>query len=47
MAFVKKQVLVKNKEERVACGEEYKDDTINEYWNHVVFIDEAHVDPKS
>ena len=47
MAFVKKQVLAKNKEERVKYGEEYKDDTIDEYWSHIVFIDEVHVNPKS
>ena len=47
MAFVNKQVSAKNKEERVAYREEHKDDTINEYWSHVVFTDEAHVDPKS
>ena len=47
MAFVKKQVSAKNKEERVTYREEHRDDTINEYWSHVVFTDEAHVDPKS
>ena len=47
MAFVKKQVSAKNKKERVIYGEEHKDDTINEYWSHIVFTDKAHIDPKS
>ena len=47
MAFVKKKVSAKNKEERVAYGTEHKDDTIDDYWCHICFTDEAHVDPKS
>jgi hypothetical protein len=47
MAFVKKQVSVKNKEGRVTYGEKHKDDTIDEHWSHIVFTDEAHIDPKS
>jgi hypothetical protein len=47
MAFVKKKVLAKNKEERMAYGVEHKDDTIDDYWSHICFTDEAHVDPKS
>jgi hypothetical protein len=47
MAFVKKQVSAKNKEERVAYGKQHQGKTIEEHWSHITFTDEAHVDPKS
>jgi hypothetical protein len=47
MAFVKKKISVKNKEERVKFGIRHEHDTIEDYWSHICFTDEAHVDPTS
>ena len=44
-AFVKKEILAKNKEERVAYGKEHKDKTVNNFWRYIFFADEAHIDP--
>ena len=45
MAFVKKQVSAKNKEERVAYGTEHIGKTIEDFWSCITFTDEAHHDP--
>ncbi|KAL5322950.1 hypothetical protein ACEPPN_007475 [Leptodophora sp. 'Broadleaf-Isolate-01'] len=47
MAFVKKQVSEKNKEERVTYGEEHVGKTIEDFWSCITFTDEAHHDPNS
>ncbi|KAH7370668.1 hypothetical protein BKA65DRAFT_488999 [Rhexocercosporidium sp. MPI-PUGE-AT-0058] len=47
MAFVKKQVSEKNREERVAYGERHLGKTIHDFWACITFTDEAHVDPSS
>ncbi|PMD18510.1 hypothetical protein NA56DRAFT_245081 [Hyaloscypha hepaticicola] len=44
-AFVKKEISGKNRDERVAYGEEYKEKTIDDFWKYIVFTDEAHIDP--
>jgi len=46
-AFVKKKISDKNKAERVTYGREHKDKSIEDFWQFVVFTDEAHVDPTS
>lgn len=46
-AFVKKEISGKNRDERVAYGEEYKEKTIDDFWKYIVFTDEAHIDPSS
>lgn len=43
-AFVIKQISAKNKYERAKYGEEHEDKTIDDFWSHIVFTDEAHVD---
>ena len=45
MAFVKKQVSGKNREERVAFGYKHANALIEEFWSHIVYTDEIHVDP--
>ena len=47
MAFIKKQVSAKNKKKRVAYSFEHKDHTIDDFWSHICFTDEAHIDLKS
>ena len=42
-AFVEKVVLGKNLNERRDYGAEHQDKSIEDFWEHVVFIDEAHV----
>jgi hypothetical protein len=45
--FVKKVISDKNREERVAYGLDHVWDSIFGFWDHIVFTDEAHVDPTS
>ena len=47
MAFVKKQVSDKNREERVAYKWEYYNKSMEDYWSYMFFTDEAHIDPTS
>ena len=47
MAFVKKQISEKNKEERVEYGQRHRNKTIEEFWSCITFTDEAHIDPTS
>ena len=44
MAFVKKQVSKKNKEERVEYGKRHAHKTIEDFWSCITFTDEAHID---
>ena len=46
-AFVKKKISDSNKAGRVAYSREHKDKSIEDFWQFVVFTDEAHVDPTS
>ncbi len=46
-AFVKKEILDKNKKERVAYGEEHKDKSVEDFWSYIFFSDKAHIDPTS
>lgn len=46
-AFVKKEISEKNKDERIAYGEEHKGKTIDSFWKYILFTDEAHIDPSA
>ena len=46
-AFVKKVISNKNKEEREKYGNDYKFKPLLDFFDHIVFTDEAHVDPIS
>ncbi|KAG9239836.1 hypothetical protein BJ878DRAFT_484395 [Calycina marina] len=47
MAFVKKQVSDKDRQERVAYGHGHGDKTIEDFWSCNMFTDEPHIDPSS
>ena len=47
IAFVKKEISSKNKEERVDYGEYHTSYQNNDFWTTIVFTDEAYVDPKA
>jgi transposase len=44
-AFIKKQISAKNRGERETYGERHLYDPLFGFFDHIVFIDEAHVDP--
>jgi hypothetical protein len=44
MAFVKKEVSTKNREERVAYGRDHQDKSMEDFWSYIMYTDEAHVD---
>lgn len=46
-AYVKKQIPASTYPQRVQHCTEYKDKTIDDFWQWVVFTDEAHYDPSS
>lgn len=46
MATVK-QISAKNQKQRRAYGEAYQHETVDSYWQHVYWTDEAHIDPSS
>jgi hypothetical protein len=43
MAYVKKEISLKNKRDRVTYGETHKDKTIDNWWSWIMFTDEFHV----
>ena len=45
--FVKKVISTKNHEERASYGFEHIYDSLFSFFDHNVYIDEAHVDPTS
>ena len=45
--FVKKTISYKNKDKRVAYGEEHKDKPVEDFWSYIFFTDEAHIDPSA
>ena len=45
-AYIQKEISKKNKEERVRYGEEHQHKTVD-FWQYVIFTDEAHIDPIS
>ena len=47
MAFVNKQVLGKNLEERIRFGEEYQGKTIEDFWSCITYTDKAYHDPST
>jgi len=46
-AFVKKKISTKNREGRTIYGNEHVYDSTFGFFDHIVFIDEAHIDPTS
>ncbi|PQE17584.1 hypothetical protein CJF32_00010590 [Rutstroemia sp. NJR-2017a WRK4] len=44
-AFIKKVITPKNHEDRTVYGNEHLYDEVFGFWDHVVFTDEAHIDP--
>lgn len=46
-AYVGKVLSKKNKEDRVKYGKEHREKTIDNFWQYIVFSDEAHYDPSS
>ena len=46
-AFIKKVISRKNQEERVKYGREHVYEPLFGFWDHIVFTDEAHIDPTS
>ena len=46
-AFVKKTISDKNATERTTYGSQHLYDPIFSFWDHIVFTDEAHIDPTS
>jgi hypothetical protein len=46
-AFVKKEISSKNKDDRVAYGQEHEDKTMEDFWSYIFFTDEAHIDPSA
>jgi hypothetical protein len=46
-AYVSKTLSKKNRQERIDYGEEHKDKTIEDFWQYIIFTDEAHIDPTS
>ena len=46
-AYVKKKLSVANKEKRVRYGNEHLHKSIDEFWSHIFFTDEAHIDPSA
>ena len=44
-AYVNKVLKPATKEKREKYGQIYKDKTINDFWQYIVFTDEAHIDP--
>ncbi|PQE11533.1 hypothetical protein CJF31_00011044 [Rutstroemia sp. NJR-2017a BVV2] len=46
-AFIKKVISPKNHEDRTVYGNEHLYDEVFGFWDHIVFTDEAHIDPTS
>jgi transposase len=46
-AFIKKVITAKNHEDRMVYGNEHLYDEMFGFWDHIVFTDEAHIDPTS
>lgn len=46
-AYIQKQISPKNKQQRVQYGKEHQDKMIDDFWQYVIFTDEAHIDPSS
>lgn len=46
-AFIKKRISVKNQEERITYGDTHTYDPLFGFFDHIVYTDEAHVDPTS
>ena len=47
MAFIKKVISSANRAQRVEYGEEHLYKPLFGFWDHIIFTDEAHVDPTS
>jgi hypothetical protein len=45
MAYMKKEISVKNKGIRASYGQEHRDKTIDSFWPYIFFTNEAHTDP--
>jgi transposase len=46
-AYIRKTISKKNREERVKYRYQYQDKSIEDFWQFVLFSDEAHIDPTS
>ena len=46
-AFIKKKISAKNKDARVQYGQDHLLQPLFGFWDHIVFTDEAHIDPTS
>ncbi len=46
-AYVKKSLSTTNEGKRVDYGIKHQNKTIEEFWQYIVFTDEAHIDPSS
>jgi hypothetical protein len=46
-AYVKKKLSQVNRDKRVAYGVEHMNKSIDQFWSHIFFTDEAHVDPSA
>jgi hypothetical protein len=44
-AYIKKQISPPNKKKQVQYGYDHVDNTIEEHWSYILFIDEFHIDP--
>jgi transposase len=47
MAYIKKDISHKNEKERTDYGNDHQDKTIDDFWQYIIFLDEAHYDPSS
>lgn len=47
MAFVKKTISDANRQQRKQYGADHEDAPIEGYWDHIIWTDEAHIDPTS
>ncbi|KAH7400206.1 hypothetical protein BKA64DRAFT_477306 [Cadophora sp. MPI-SDFR-AT-0126] len=46
-AYMNKKISGVNRDKRVAYGKEHENKSIAEFWSHIFFTDEAHIDPSA
>ncbi len=46
-AYIKKQISLKNQQERAKYGQKYQGLSIDDFWHNIVYTDECHIDPSS
>ena len=46
-AYIQKKISAKNLRIRTSYGEEHQGKTIDNFWSHILYTDEAHIDPSA